>query len=209
VAPKGLLQHGAAAVEARAHHADGQIQDLRDLRVGAAFDLGQDDDGPIGIRQRVQRPSDILPQKLVDHLPLGIAPPEQERLVDLLEEREMLLPRKIHPPGLFRPGVPAVADEPVHQDAVDPFRKGLPILEPPEVRPCARDGFRDEIPGVGRIARQTQRRSIEPVHEALQPVAEVRTVAVIEAHSAFPGARRIRTHAPIPPHSARSDGEPT
>jgi len=90
--PSRPLQCAARAIEPGPNRAAGHIQRLRNLAIRESFHVGQHDDDAVMLGQRGQRSIQILAQQCVEKLLFGIGEPQQEGLVQTLEDREGALP---------------------------------------------------------------------------------------------------------------------
>jgi hypothetical protein len=88
VLPERLLQQRAAASEARADGADRYVDGVGYLLVRQPLHVGHDDDDAEYLGKGVDRPLEVLTQQPVEELLLSVAPPEEEGLMQSLEDRE-------------------------------------------------------------------------------------------------------------------------
>jgi hypothetical protein len=86
MSPQGLLQAGARPLQAGPNGTHRHLERFGRLLVRKSFDVDQRYRHPEGLRQCVDRFCDVLAQQLVDEFLLGIAPPKQERLMQLFEQ---------------------------------------------------------------------------------------------------------------------------
>jgi hypothetical protein len=105
--PQRALQSAACASEPGPNRADGHVQRLRNFAVLESFDVGQQDHDAVVLGQSGQRSIQILAQQFVEELLFGIGEPQQEGLVQTLEDRERPPPRRRPPPAALPAGGPA------------------------------------------------------------------------------------------------------
>ena len=147
------MQRAARAREPGPNRTDGHVQGLGNLAVLESFDVGQHDDQAVMLGQRGQRAIQILAQQLVEELLLGIGEPEQEGLVQALENRK----RALFVAGLVnqqffarpRQRLPPLADEGVVQNPEHPRPKRAGFRERLAGTPGARDGLGHEVLRIG------------------------------------------------------------
>ena len=89
VHPQRLLQERAPACKSRPDGSHRRPERARDLAVRQTLYVGQYDDNPEGLGEGLDRPHEVLPEQPVQELLLGGTPPEQKRLMQLLEQREV------------------------------------------------------------------------------------------------------------------------
>ena len=162
VPEEGLFEELPAAVEPGHHGPDRAVQDLRDLLVREVLQIGQDDDHPVVVRQRLQRLADVVVQNPGEELGLGVggllrvvAPDDAlERVLDLgkvdAARLELLLP--------------VVVDERVLQDLEEPRLQVGPLLEFVVVLVCLEEGLLDQVLGVLGAPGHPVGRVVERVH---------------------------------------------
>jgi hypothetical protein len=153
------LQCVAPTSEPGPNRADRHVQRLRNLAVRESFHVGQHDHDAVMLGQRGQRSIQILAQQFVEKFLLWIGEPQQEGLVQTLEDREcaLLVAGLLHQQLFPRTGqrLPSLADKRVVQDPEYPRPKGSCIRQLCAGLPRARDGLGHEVLRIGLVLRQT------------------------------------------------------
>src|SRR5687767_15980045 len=89
VLPQRLLDRGATPSQPGAYRAHRHSQGIGDLVIAAPLHVDEYDDQTKRIRKRVDRTLQVRAQQPIEECALRIAPPQEKRLVQLLEQRKV------------------------------------------------------------------------------------------------------------------------
>ncbi len=176
-AEQPTLQPFSSPVEPTHHGADRDLEDLGDLLVGEALDVGEEHGHPELLRQVLERLLHLRVGEPLEQLVLcastgqsGLEAAEPAVHVQILDVVEIALPRTALL-GAIR------VDERVREDAEEPGLEVRSLFEAIERAIGLEVGLLHEILGVGRVAGHAQRTRVERRHVLHRLLREPRLVS--------------------------------